>query len=195
MPLKKIALTGNIGSGKTTVAKIFEMMGTRVYYADAEAHKFFETAEVKQKVKELFSTDVFFENKIDRKALAAVVFNSKEALGLLNGIIHPLVLQDFAAYCKNLKTTKKYVIMESAIIFESNLSHLFDKVILVSAPKNIRIERVAMRDKTSKSKILERLKNQLPEKELLKLTPYHIINDNKKSLIQQTEKLDTFLNL
>lgn len=192
--MKKVALTGNIGSGKTTIARIFSTLGTAVYNADKEAHKLFLRKDVKKEVALIFGNAVFKDNEVDRKALGAIVFGDEKALGKLNSIIHPLVLDDFKLWAKHLCTSKNYVLFESAIIYEAQLTDLFDAIILVRAPKELRVQRIMLRDKLPHKKIMARIDNQIPEEHLSTQDNYQIINDGRKMLIPQVITLDKKLN-
>ncbi len=192
--MKKIALTGNIGSGKTTVARIFYMAGTEVYNADKEAHRLFLRKDVKREISACFGEAVFKDAEVDRKALGAIVFQNEDALKKLNSVIHPLVLDDFKMWAKRIRTPKNYVLFESAIIYEAQLAHLFDKIILVKAPKELRVKRIMQRDTLPREKITARINNQIPEEDLCKKDNYKITNDGKKMIISQVLSLDEELN-
>ena len=117
--MKKIGLTGGIGSGKTTISKVFEVIGTPIYKSDEVAKKILKTDTlVKRKVINIFGKKILTENKIDNKKLANIIFKDKEKLILINKIIHPLVKKDFKIWCEQQKN--RYVIKESALIFTSN---------------------------------------------------------------------------
>lgn len=190
----KVALTGNIGSGKTTVARIFSTLGVAVYNADKEAHKLFFRKDVKKKISGIFGNAVFKDTEIDRKALGAIVFRDEKALKELNNIIHPLVLEDFKLWTKRLRTFKNYVLFESAIIYEAQLADLFDAIILVRAPKELRVQRIIARDHLPREKIMARINNQIPEERLSKQDNYQITNDGRQMLITQVLSLDKKIN-
>jgi len=193
--MKKIALTGNIGVGKTTVAKVFELLNVKVYYADIEAKKHFYKSEVKSKLKHMFGNCIFDNSQnIIFKELASIVFKNKKALGNLNSIIHPMVLHDFDMYIASLKTDKNYILFESAVIYENSLSHLFDAVILVTSSKELSVKRVLKRDGVSEDVITERLNNQIAESDLLGMTDFIIQNNDKNLIIPQILYYDNFFN-
>ena len=131
--IKKIALTGNIGSGKSTIAKIFNILGIPVFLADDEAKKNFYKSEIIDILIQTFGNEIIdSHNNIDKKKLAAIVFNNKIQLLKLNSIIHPLVFQQFEEWIKRQNTD--IVIFESAIIFEYQFEHLFDKIRYMKSP-------------------------------------------------------------
>lgn len=182
-----VGLTGSIGSGKTLIAQVFQHLGIDVYFSDTEAKKLYQKAEVIQKIKDLFGLQVFTNNLLDKQKLANLVFTDKNELNKLNALIHPLVQEDFEDWTTKQKSP--YVIMESAIIFETKWNTLFDKIINVSTPINLIIERVEKRDNTTKEKIYERMNNQLSIEEKNRLSDYIIINDNIKLCLPQICKI------
>ncbi|MBN8695959.1 MAG: dephospho-CoA kinase [Bacteroidetes bacterium] len=181
----KVGITGGIGSGKTTVCKLFELLGVPVYYSDTEAKKLLDEDEVvKQQIVDLFGHDVIDESgKVDRKKMAALVFNNKERLEQLNAVVHPAVAQHFEAWCK--KQTNVFILKEAAILFESGAHKQVDKVIVVSAPLDLKVERVIKRDKVAKEEVLKRINNQMPDEEKVKLADHVIYNNEKELLIPQ----------
>lgn len=180
----KVGLTGNIGSGKSTVARIFEILGVPVYHSDKKAKDFLSDSEVKEKLRIEFGQTVFAGTDIDRKKLAKIVFNDKEAIGFLNSLIHPLVRKDFEDWCV-INNKESYVIQEAAILFESGFYKLFDKTIVVSCPEEIAVSRVMKRDKVEEDAVRERMKNQWRQEEKMKLANYIISNDNEQLVIPQ----------
>ncbi len=189
----KIGLTGNIGSGKTAVCKIFEIAGVPVFYSDIEAKLLYKRDDVKKRLFERFNDSVFdSKNNVDFKKLAGKIFSNKQDLLFINGLIHPLV---FEKYQKWLDENKDYpiTIHESAILFENNLQNNFDKTIVVSCPQKVRLKRLKQRDKISESEILKRMKNQLSDEEKENLADYIIKNDEETLLIPQVLKLKSEL--
>lgn len=191
---KIIGLTGGIGSGKSTVAKYIASKGIAVYIADEEAKKLMKSNEVINEVKKAFGEKVIGKRgKIKRKTLAKIVFNNKEKLTQLNKIVHPRVKQHFQDWLKK-HSKEKFIIKEVAILFETN-GHLdCDKVILVTAPKDIRLKRVIERDKVSEKDVLARMNNQLSEEEKIKMSDYIIHNINLKDTYNQVDELLKFIN-
>lgn len=181
----RIGLTGNIGTGKSTVAHVFETLGVPVYHADIQAKKLLDTKEVTQQVSILFGNQVVNSQKqIDRKALAFIVFNNTEKLAQLNHLIHPLVKEDFLQWCK-LQHNPIYVVHEAAILFESGFNTLFNSNILVWAPDELCISRVMVRDQVSKQMVVERMRNQWTQARKRALADYTIVNDDQTMVIPQ----------
>ena len=184
----KIGLTGNIGSGKSTVARIFNVLGIPVYNSDEKAKEFLHTEEVKENLVMKFGPSILNGLEIDRRELANIVFNDKEALDFLNSMIHPLVRKDFEDWCiSNNKVP--YVIQEAAILFESGFDKLFDKTIVVSCPEEITVDRVMKRDKVSELAVKERMKNQWSQEKKKELSDFIVYNDNEQLLVPQVLKI------
>ena len=175
--MKKVAITGGIGAGKTTICQLFEKMGIPVFYADTEAKQLINTSKkIIEAFTNLFGADIYTEKKvIDRKKLAAIIFNDKLALQKVNGIVHPEVRKQFGVWTEQQNTP--YVIQESAILFESKMNDLFDEVITVTAPLELKIERVVRRDGVDRDKVLERINNQIDDSEKIKLSDFVINTD------------------
>jgi dephospho-CoA kinase len=179
----KVGITGNIGTGKSTVCRIFESLGVPVYYADKEAKKFYLYPEVIRSVKQLFGNSVFdHEDMLIRSALALIVFNDALKLKQLNAIIHPLVLEDVFLWADK-HAEQKYILYESALLFESGFVKHFDKSILVTAPAGLSMQRVLERDHITKAEFLARAKNQMDQSEKEKLADLIIPNDEREGLI------------
>jgi len=186
--MNKIALTGNIGSGKSTVARVFEILGVPVFRADIVGHNILLNKDIAVKVAVLFGDDVINNGKIDRKALAGIVFKNNEALRKLNAIIHPRVLDDFHKFAKTFDK-KKYVIFESALIYEADLKQLFDDNILVYAPAWLKIKRVMKRDNCNSNSVISRLSNQIDDDLKLQDSNHVIVNDDISLVIPQIIEL------
>lgn len=183
--MKRIGLTGNIGTGKSTVARIFEILGVPVYHADKQAREIVESKIVTEQITVLFGKQVLNEQlKIDRKALASIVFNDKNKLVSLNNLIHPLVEDNFLHWCEK-HIDQDYIIQEAAILFESGFDRLFDATILVTAPEELCITRVMARDRITKEMVSDRIRNQWAQDKKLKMADYEIINDEISMVIPQ----------
>lgn len=182
----RVGITGNMGSGKTTVCKIFELLGIPVYYADDRAKEILQSdPEVIKQVKDLLGDDVYdAQNVLDKKRVAAVVFNEPEFLDKYNAIIHPAVLRDSEKWMSR-HLSFPYVIKEAALLFEAGGHKQLDKVICVTAPMALRIQRIQIRDKISVEDIRARLRNQMSEAEKVELSDFIIYNDGNTPLIRQ----------
>lgn len=187
--MKKIGITGGIGSGKTTVCKIFESMDIPVYYADREAKKIMTSnLSVKKQLKDLLGEKAFYNNgKPDRNYIAAKIFSDKELLNKINEIIHPAVQLDADRWYEILKNenNSKYCLKEAALLVETGSYKSLDSIIVVTCPEDIRIHRVMKRDKVKFDEVIKKVQNQLPEEDKVKLADYVIVNDGKSSLIPQ----------
>jgi dephospho-CoA kinase len=180
----KIGLTGGIGSGKTTIAHIFEILDIPVYYADTRAKQIVnENQSVKKKILQTFG-NVYSNGKLKRADVAKIVFNKPELLQKLNSIVHPAVAEDFEIWCDK-NSDSKYIIEEAAILFESGAHKRMDKNITVFAPENIRIKRVCNRDNISAKMVMDRIKNQLPDEKKMLLADFVINNFGQNALIPQ----------
>ena len=174
-----VALTGNIGSGKSTVAKMFKKLSVPVYNSDKEAKKLMQSSKkVRTAIMALLGDEAYVDKKLNRKYIAQKVFENKELLGRLNGIVHPVVRKDFLKWTKKQKSP--YVIQESAIIFENGLQDFYDKIVLITAPKEIRVKRVMERDQVSQPEILARMGSQWDDERKKDLSDFVIDNISLK---------------
>lgn len=189
MKTKVIGLTGGIGSGKTTIANYFKSAGVPLYIADDEAKAILYTPKAIKEVREAFGEDIMNDDLPDRGKLASLVFNNPEKLQMLNSIIHPKVLEHFRDWLA-AHSSSKFIIREAAILFESGRYKDCDKIILVTAPKEIRIKRVMERDNTTREKVLERMNAQWDDEKKAALSDFIIINtDIEEAKIQAGEIL------
>ena len=180
----KIGLTGGIGSGKSTVAKVFETMGIPVYYADDAAKRLMnEDVQLQQQIVALFGAAAFTNNQLDRKYLAQQVFNNKEKLAQLNALVHPATIADGERWMQ--QQTAPYAIKEAALIFESGTQGQFDYVIGVSAPTPLRLQRAMKRDQLSREEVLSRMSKQISEIIKMRLCDFIIYNDEQQAVIPQ----------
>ena len=179
-----VGLTGGIGSGKSTVAKVFESLNVPVFNSDLEAKNIINNDEVViHAITEVFG-DIYQNGELDKVKMAAIVFNDSLALEKLNKIVHPKV----AEYFEQWVTTNKdapVLIKEAAILIESGAYHHMDKIILVTAPKSIRIKRVINRDDVTEEKVVGRMNSQLSDEEKLSFSDFIIVNDDKQLVIPQ----------
>jgi dephospho-CoA kinase len=180
----KIGLTGGIGSGKSTVAKVFETIGIPVYYADDAAKRLMnEDAQLQQQILALFGPDAYVNNQLNRKFIATVVFNNKEKLQQLNALVHPATILDGEKWMQ--RQTTPYAIKEAALIFESGTHSQLDYVIGVSAPDVLRIHRTMKRDQVSREEVLSRMSKQIQEIIKMRLCDFIIYNDEQQLVIPQ----------
>lgn len=180
----RIGLTGGIGSGKTTVAKIFEQLNVPVFYADDAAKDIMNRDEtLKAAIKKQFGEEAYKNDQLDRAWLAAKVFNNKEQLDILNALVHPATIGDAENWMK--KQTTHYAIKEAALIFESAAHKYLDYVIGVSAPEDLRIKRAMQRSNITAEEVNSRMKKQMNEEEKMKRCDFIITNDEKQMLIPQ----------
>lgn len=181
----KIGITGGIGSGKTTVCKIFEILGIPIFYADSVAKSLLETDLVlKQEMIKSFGSLIYQGSRLNRKLLASIVFNDAISLSKLNDLVHSRIRIAFEKWCSE-KAHMSYVIEEAAILFETGFYKEMDKTILVCASIETRIKRVMQRDNIPESEVTARIKNQLPDEEKIKLADFIIYNEESKPLIKQ----------
>jgi dephospho-CoA kinase len=189
----KVAITGNIGSGKSTVSNIFRAMDVPVFIADIEAKLLYQEEEVKEELRQHFGEQVFLKNgELDKRSLAEIIFRSKDDLMTINQIIHPRTLKKYQLWLKHHEEFP-YTLHESAILFENRLQHHFDKTINVTAPEELRMKRIMMRDNLGIDEISARIKNQMSEDEKNKLADYIIVNDETTFLIPQVIEIDKIL--
>jgi len=184
----KIGLTGGIGSGKSTVAKIFETLGIPVYYADAEAKRLMNSSETLKKViRQNFGEATYENDQLNRKYLAGIVFNNPEKLELLNALIHPVTINDAEQWMQ--QQSAPYSIKEAALLFESGAAENLDFIIGVYAPQALRIKRVMKRDGLTADEIMKRINRQVNEEMKMKLCDFVITNNEQELLIPQVLKL------
>lgn len=190
-----IGLTGGIGSGKTTVAGIFEVLGIPVYYADDAAKRLMaEDENLKAAIENNFSKEAYKNGKLDRKYISDIVFNNPDKLALLNSIVHPATIKDAHEWIQ--KQNSPYIIKEAALLFESGANKKLDYVIGVKAPLDLRISRTMKRDNLSREEILSRMNKQMNEEAKLALCDYIIVNDEQQLVIPQVLQLhEKFLQL
>lgn len=183
----KIGLTGGIGTGKSIVAKVFQLLGIPVYVSDYEAKRLMNAnEEIRQQLVSRFGAGVYQSDGLNTAKLASIIFKEKEALKDVNAIVHPVVRKDFERWAKE-QIQAPYVIQESAILFDTGLYKNFDKIITVTANDETRIQRVIKRDHTKREMVEERMKNQLPEKEKVEKSDFVIYNNGELILPQIIE--------
>lgn len=185
-----IGITGGIGSGKSTVCRIFKILGIPVFEADLVA-KFLinSNSNIRNGLIELFGKDIYDEsNRVDRKMLANLIFNDDIFMEKVNQLVHPEVRNEFVKW-HNLQK-QAYIIHEAAILFESGFYKMMDYTILVSAPEENRISRVTARDNVPAEQVKMRMEKQWPDEEKRSLASFELVNDNKNLLIPQILEID-----
>ena len=180
-----IALTGGIGSGKTTIAKLFETMGCLIYYSDEKAKELYYQTEIKKRVIQLLGSEAYSANgSLNRTYIAEVIFKDKTALESLNAIIHPALEKDFEMYV-NQQHPNCIIIKESALIFETDSYKKFKTIILVTAPIEQKIKRVMQRNIISRESVEKRMSTQWPDEKKIPLANYIITNSDTEAIIPQ----------
>ncbi len=190
--MKLIGLTGGIGCGKTTVLEEFQKLGVPCFIADRHAAGYYNDASFLSEVRNLLGDSVFRpDGSADKARIASIVFNDREALLKLNQLVHPRVMQDFASWAK--KQNSPYVIMESAIIYEYRLDRQLDKVIAVYLEKEERLQRLMLRDHTTREILEQRIQNQLSAEEKMDRADYVILNYEGNPRTRQVNTINSKL--
>ena len=190
--MKRIGLTGNIGSGKTTVASCFEILGIAVFNADKQA-KLLVNKDVylKQSLIAEFGKEVYLDNELNRKYLSKLAFNDDLVLKRLNALVHPVVQEAFEKW--SIQQSGAYVIKEAAILFESNTYQSLDAIICISCPEEIRLRRILKRDDLSEKDVRQRMSHQWAEEKKISLSDYVITNDNSSLVMPQILRVHSAL--
>ena len=197
--IAEVGLTGGIGSGKSTVARIFQTFGYAVYFSDDRAKAIQESdPEVVKAIRQHFGQDIYSsEGKLDRKRLASIVFSDPAKLKILTGIVHPAVYRDGDRWKKELEASGypySFCLREAAILFETGTYKKYKGMISIYAPKSIRIARVTRRDDTNRQHVLDRMANQLPDDFKVRHSDFVIYNDGRHMLIPQIQTAIEFFN-
>lgn len=189
--LIKLGITGGIGSGKSFFSNLLRAKGVPVFDSDSEAKKLMVSDEsIIFALKALLCDGVYVDGKINKPMLASYIFSSSDNAEKINSIVHPCVKKAFLAWADEcFRSGHNIVAIESAILFESGFNDIVDKVVMVHAPFEVRVSRVMERDKTSKEKVMERIKSQMDDERKLSLSDFVIENDGVKSLEEQTDML------
>ena len=183
-----VGVTGGIGSGKSTVCRVFEVLGIPVFSSDVEAkHLLAEMGPVRSAVTEAFGPAIYPDGALDRKALAALVFRSPEALARLNAIVHPAVRQWFKEWAS--RQTAPYVINEAAILVETGAYKQLDRLVTVEAPEAVRVARVVARDGSTPEQVTQRMRNQTSADERKAVAHAVVVNDGKVMILPQVLRL------
>ena len=193
----KIGITGGIGSGKTTICKVFETLGIPVFYADTVAKQIMVSDEILVKgVKAAFGEESYSNDVLNNKHIAGIVFNNATELAKLNELVHPAVFRAFDNWVKQIPASTPYILKEAALLFESESYKMCDLNVLVIAPEETRLQRVMQRDGVTAAQVKARMDKQMSDEEKAKLSDYIINNNETESLIIQVTHLhQLFLNI
>jgi len=188
-----IGLTGGIGSGKSVVASLLELYGMSVYIADKESKRLLTFSPlIRKRLTALLGSSIYDAGGLNRSLMASLIFKDNKLLEQVNAVIHPEVARHFKAWAS--RQTTNFVVLESAILFESGFNHLTDISLLVYAPRELRIKRVMARDGITEPEVLQRMQHQIPDKEKRILSDYVIHNDDIHAVIPQIERWFYFNN-
>jgi dephospho-CoA kinase len=180
-PGMKLGITGGIGSGKTSVCRVFNVLGIPVFSADPEAQKIMNSDnKIIREINKIAGKNLYSHGSLDRMGLASLIFNNPDALKKVNSLVHPVVFEHFNAWVEDQKTP--YVIMENAILFESGASALVDRIATIIAPVEERIQRVIQRNELSREQVMERIRNQMNDETRIKMSDY-VINNSENAMI------------
>lgn len=196
-PVFRLGITGGIGSGKTSVCKVFEVLRVPVFSADREAREIMENDDgIIGKLNSITGKNLYRNGNLDREELARLIFNDNNLIEKVNSLVHPAVFDRFREW--SLNQMAPYVIMEAAILFESGASKFMDRVATVVAPVEQRIERVILRNKLTREQIMDRIKNQMDDETRIKLSDYTINNSENDMILPIILKIHndilTFIN-
>ena len=184
--MKRIGLTGGIGSGKSFIANILEHMGFPVYYSDLRSKELTKSnPSIKTGLISLFGEEVYSDDQLNTQLVATKIFQNEEIRQKVNELIHPIVRKDFEDWVTNQKTT--LVFNEAAILFETGAYNNFDANILICAPLELKIQRVMKRENCSREHVLARMNKQWPDAEKMKLANYCVVNNNQLPVLDQLE--------
>lgn len=186
----KVGITGGIGSGKTTVCRLFAALGVPVYDSDSQAKRLMEEdPQLRENLAERFGQAIYATGHLDRKMLAARVFGNPAELAALNALVHPAVMRDFERWA-SMHEDSDYVMLESAILFEAGLASYVDRTLAVVAPLELRIERTCQRDGATPEEVRRRIAAQFSEEELRARADYVVTNVDRTLLEGEVRRLD-----
>jgi dephospho-CoA kinase len=187
-PALKLGITGGIGSGKTSVCRVFGVLGIPFFSADPEAREIMDNDKtIIRRINSIAGRDLYAKGSLDRMALANLIFNNNSLLAKVNSLVHPIVFDHFRKW--EIEQHAPYVIFEAAILFESGASKLVDRVVTVTAPAEERVERVIQRNRLTREQVMERMRNQMDDDSRIKLSDYVIYNSENDMIIPAILKI------
>ena len=190
--MKRIGITGNIGSGKSLVCKIFDHLGVNTFFSDEETKKLYLLPDIKEQILNYFNDEVYFKDgTLNKKLLSYHLFRNHKVLQFIEEILYPKLNATFDKWCE--RQTTNYVLFESAILFEKKFSDQFEKIIFVSAPEDIRLQRTMLRDRCNEENVRARMRLQWDEDTKKAESDFIIFNDGDKMLIPQVLEIHKIL--